>query len=54
MQARKQSAFRVPLRLLVVEDLPEQAEIVAHELTNAGFVLTWSIASDLDGCRSAY
>lgn len=53
MQARKQSAFRVPLRLLVVEDLPEQAEIVAHELTNAGFVLTWSIASDLDGCRSA-
>ena len=39
--------------MLVVEDLPEQAEIVAHELTNAGFVLAWSIASDLDGCRSA-
>jgi PAS domain S-box-containing protein len=36
-----------------VEDLPEQAEIVAHELRNAGFTLAWSIASDLATCRSA-
>jgi PAS domain S-box-containing protein len=42
-----------PLRILIVEDLPEQAEIVAHELTNAGFALAWSIASDLAACRSA-
>jgi PAS domain S-box-containing protein len=43
----------IPLRLLIVEDLPEQAELVAHELTNAGFALAWSIASDLAACRSA-
>jgi hypothetical protein len=30
---RKESAVRIPLRVLIVEDLPEQAEIVAHELT---------------------
>jgi len=45
--------LRVPLRVLIVEDLPEQAEIVAHELANAGFALAWSIASDLAACRSA-
>ena len=45
--------MRVPLRVLIVEDLPEQAEIVAHQLTNAGFALAWSIASDLAACRSA-
>jgi PAS domain S-box-containing protein len=45
--------LHAPLRVLIVEDLPEQAELVAHELTNAGFVLAWSIASDLKGCRSA-
>jgi PAS domain S-box-containing protein len=45
--------LRVPLRVLIVEDLPEQAELVAHELTNAGFVLASSIASDLAGCRRA-
>jgi PAS domain S-box-containing protein len=42
-----------PLRILVVEDLPEQAEIVTHELNRAGFLLAWSIASDLTGCRTA-
>jgi PAS domain S-box-containing protein len=41
------------LCVLIVEDLPEQAEIVAHELARAGFALAWSIASDLPGCRSA-
>lgn len=41
------------LRVLIVEGLPEQAEIVAHELARAGFVLVSSIASDLAGCRSA-
>jgi PAS domain S-box-containing protein len=45
--------LRTPLRVLIVEDLPEQAELVAHELTNAGFSLAWSIASDLASCRSA-
>jgi len=45
--------LRVPLRVLIVEALPEQAELVAHELTNAGFLLAWSIASDPDACRSA-
>jgi PAS domain S-box-containing protein len=45
--------LRVPLRLLIVEDLPEQAEIVAHELTKTGFDLAWSIASNLAGCRFA-
>ena len=45
--------MRTPLRVLIVEDLPEQAELVAHELTNAGFSLAWSIASDLAACRSA-
>ena len=45
--------MRVPLRVLIVEDLPEQAELVAHELTNAGFVLASSIASDPAGCRRA-
>ena len=35
--------MRIPLRVLIVGDLPEQAEIVAHELTNAGFALAWSI-----------
>lgn len=44
--------MRVPLRVLIVEDLLEQAEIVAHELINAGFVLACSIASDPAGCRS--
>jgi PAS domain S-box-containing protein len=44
--------LRLPLRVLIVEDLPEQAEIVAHELINAGFVLACSIASDPAGCRS--
>jgi PAS domain S-box-containing protein len=45
--------LRVPLRVLIVEALPEQAELVAHELTNAGFLLAWSIASEPDACRSA-
>jgi PAS domain S-box-containing protein len=45
--------LHAPLRVLIVEDLPEQAELVAHELTNAGFLLGWSMASDLQGCRSA-
>jgi len=45
--------LRTPLRVLIVDDLPEQAELVAHELTNAGFSLAWSIASDLAACRSA-
>ena len=43
--------MRVPLRVLIVEDLPEQAEIVAHELIHAGFDLACSIASDPAGCR---
>jgi len=50
---REERALRTPLRVLIVEDLPEQAEIVAHELSNAGFALAWSIASDLAACRSA-
>jgi PAS domain S-box-containing protein len=45
--------MRVPLRVLIVEHLPEQAELVAHELGNAGFALAWSIASDLTACRFA-
>lgn len=46
--------MRVPLRAVIVEGLPEQAEIVAHELSKAGFALAWSIASDLAACRSAF
>jgi PAS domain S-box-containing protein len=46
--------LRIPLRALIVEDLPEQAELVAHELANAGFALAWSVASDLAACRSAF
>ena len=53
MLVREESVLRTPLRVLIVEDLPEQAEIVAHVLTNAGFALAWSIASDLAACRSA-
>ncbi len=45
--------MRVPLRVLIVEDRPEQAEIVAHELIRAGFDLACSIASDPGGCRIA-
>ncbi len=45
--------MRVPLRVLIVEDRPEQAEIVAHELIRAGFDLACSIASDPAGCRTA-
>jgi PAS domain S-box-containing protein len=53
MRAGQERALRVPLRLLVVENLPEPAEIVTYALENAGFALTWSVASDLDGCRCA-
>ena len=45
--------MRVPLRVLIVEHLPEQAELVAHELQSAGFALAWTIASDLTACRFA-
>jgi PAS domain S-box-containing protein len=38
---------------LIVEDHPEQAELVTHELAGAGFAPTWAIASDSEGCRSA-
>jgi len=43
----------IPLRVLIVEGIPEQAELVAHELAGAGFVPTWAIASSTEGCRSA-
>lgn len=44
--------MRLRLRLLIVEDVPEQAEIVAHELTNAGFDVEWWVASDPSSCRA--
>jgi PAS domain S-box-containing protein len=53
MRSGQECAVAVPLRLLIVDSLPEPAEIVSHALENAGFALTSSVASDLDGCRCA-
>lgn len=35
-----------PLRILLVESAPEQAEMVAHELLRAGFDAEWCLAAD--------
>jgi CheY-like chemotaxis protein len=43
----------VPLRVLMVEDAEEEADLLAHELTRSGYVLTFERVDTAAAMRAA-